>query len=179
MSIYEMLSNCSPSLAHGYVTTGFLLLRWEFFEAKGLHEIHLSIFKDVDMQCNRYSINASESYTNLIWSYYEKLIETHAKLCNLLFPPSHFLISSQKEDEERKRKEGEDQRNAAGRGPSDGGGEKAQVRAAPSFHPQPEWAPLMTVAPGQSIQWKAEDVCRAEFESILRRLRGFPFKTVG
>lgn len=36
----------------------------------------------------------------------------------------------QKEDEERKRKEGEDQRNAAGRGPSDGGGEKAQDQCA-------------------------------------------------
>lgn len=86
------------------------------------------IFKE-GLQHSRCSISAGEFYIHLTWSSDEKLGDMHSALRNLLFPPSHFLISSQKEDEQRKSKEQEGQRNANEHGPNGGGGGgKAQVR---------------------------------------------------
>lgn len=177
MSIYKMLINCSPSLAWGYVNAGFLLLQWELFQAKGCDIIHLSIdiFKE-GLQCNRCSINAGEFHTNLIWSYDEKLTEMHSTLCNLLFPTSHFPISSQKEYEERKRKEREDQRKAARNGCKRGRRGTAQVRAASNFHNQ-RGLNSMALGPRQTLWSKAMNVCSAELESILGRTGDFPLKT--
>lgn len=123
-----MLINCSPALACGYINVGFLLLRWGLFQTKGPHGIHLFIFKE-GVQHSRWSVSAGEFYANRIRSNDEKLIEMHSTLCNLLLPTSHFLISSQKEDEERKRKEQESQRIATGHDTNGGESGKAQVRA--------------------------------------------------
>ena len=174
-----MLINCSPSLAWGYVNAGFLLLQWELFQAKGCDIIHLSIdiFKEEGLQCNRCSINAGEFHTNLIWSYDEKLTEMHSTLCNLLFPTSHFPISSQKEDEERKRKEKKHQRNTAENGSKHFAKGKAQVRAASNFHNQ-SGLNSMALGPRQTLWSKATNVCTAELESILGRTGDFPLKTV-
>lgn len=106
----------------------------------------------------------------------------HSTLCNLLFPTSHFPISSQKEDEARKRKEKErkekeNQRKAIRSGYKRGRRGKAQVRAASNFHNQ-SGLNSMALGPRQTLWSKAMNVCSAELESILGRTGDFPLKTV-